>query len=275
MRMVRAEAYAGRLPSAVHIVALQTRAHGMASLCREGGELLCRRILLEAMLAASGALGSVAWTPNRDAKSSPGTPLGSKPLEKSEREYLEELIETYLAIPSWEKGALAVEMAQAAAPLAARLGAPAFGGNLLASLAPEVPDGELSDHLLLAAETFLGGQNWARARIVTEYAQTRLGQKAFRTSRWTAVLRALAGRAEEDEVSPVVREAIEAELIATIEDLKKARGALARAESVLGGARDATSARELAAKDSAPSANAKADTAMNTASGNATKEAKR
>ena len=48
------------------------------------------------------------------------------------KEDVEQLLETYLAIPSWEKGPWAIEMAQAAAPLAARLGATAFGGNYAA-----------------------------------------------------------------------------------------------------------------------------------------------
>lgn len=185
-----------------------------------------------------------------------GTASAMKPLDQPEREYLEELIETYLAIPSWEKGPLAIEMAQAAAPLAARLGATAFGGNLLASLAPEVPNAQLSDHLLLATETFLGGQNWARARIVTEYAQTRLGPKGFKSARWSAALRTLSGRAEEDEVSPAVRAAIEAELIATLSDLKNARSTLARVASMRGGARDAIGARESASKAGAATATA-------------------
>ncbi len=251
LRAARAEAYAGRLPSAAHVLARQVRAHGMASVCREGGELLCRRILLEAMRAAEIAFDPVIPNSKRDAQpSSRRSSTVMPPLEKAEREYLEELVETYLAIPSWEKGPLALEMAESAAPLAARLGAPAFGGNLLAALAPQVPDAQLADHLLLAAETFMRGPEWARARLVAEYAQSRLGGKgrgkggnsALRSPRWTAVYRALALRAEQDEVSPSVRAAIETEFAATLEDLRKASETIEKADSVLGGTRAAKSA---------------------------------
>jgi hypothetical protein len=288
LRGARAEAYAGRLPSAIHMIARQVGEHGMASICREGGELLCRRILLEAMRAAEAINAMNPGNPTRpslpirpaDAKAfaevkPPGAaPAGSKSVEKTGDEYLEELLETYLEMPSWEKGQLAVELSQAAAPLAARLGAPGFGGNLLASLAPEVPDAQLSNHLLLATETFLKGKNWARARIVAEYAQTRLGAKgkdsdkrarkgarddagagaaggldsaqALRDPRWVAVFRMLKERAEGDEVSPEVQAAVEAELAGTLIELKNARAAMDKAESVLGSARDARASREPA-----------------------------
>ncbi len=246
MRAARAEAYAGRLSSAARIVARQARDHGMTSICREGGDRLCRRIVLEAMGMALLEVGPVAGMVVRGAGAAAGPRPTARPLEKAERENIEELIETYLSFPSWEQGEMAVEMAQAAAPLAARLGAPAFAGSLLASLAPFVPAAQLSDHLLLAAETFMFGEHWARARIVSEYAQIRLGPKNLKTARWAAVLRTLTGRADEDEVPPAVRAAIEAELVLTLAELKNARGALAKAEGVLGGARDAKSARRPA-----------------------------
>ncbi|MES1204924.1 MAG: hypothetical protein ABUS79_03215 [Pseudomonadota bacterium] len=243
MRAARAESYMGRLPSAAHIIAAQVRAHGATSICREDGEALCRRILLAAMRGAGATTLLTSALPAARAKSHAGGGGGKPPaLDKDERAYLEELIETYLALPSWEKGPLAVDMAQAAAPLAARLGAYAFGGNLLASLAPEVPDRQLPEHLLLAAETFLAGQNWARARIVTEYAQTRLGAKGMKGARWIAVFRTLSGRSDENEVSPAVRAAIETELAATLSDLKKTRIIMAKAASLTGGAHAARQA---------------------------------
>lgn len=251
IRGARAEAYSGRLPSAAHIIARQVRAHGAVSVCREGGELLCRRILLQAMQAAQSALNPL-W-PMMDQAARAAAARKRPALEKPERDYLEELLETYLALPSWEKGPLAVEMAQAAAPLAARLGAPVFGGNLLASLAPQVPDAGLSDHLLLAAETFMEGNNWARARIVAEYAQSRLAGKigpsgkgkrkpgltSLQNARWDAVFRTLALRAAQDEVTPAERAAIEAEFAATLEELKRARVVRDKVESVLRSAREA------------------------------------
>jgi hypothetical protein len=207
--------------------------------------------LLEAMRGAEAAFDPVLSNPKGGAQMSLRWSSAPKPpLEKAEREYLEELLETYLALPSWEKGPFALDMAESAAPLAARLGAPAFGGNLLASLAPEVPDAQLADHLLLAAETFMRGPEWARARLVAEYAQSRLGgtgkgkrgDSALRSPRWMAVYRALALRAEQDEVSPSVRAAIETELAATLDELRKTRETLEKADSVLLGTRAAKSA---------------------------------
>ncbi|MEO7669805.1 MAG: hypothetical protein ABIW57_10735 [Polyangia bacterium] len=275
IRAARAEAYAGRLPSAAQVIARQVKAHGAASVCREDGELLCRRILIAAMRAADAAVnprwlasGGTGGSGGSEGKS--GTPK-KPPLEGPEREYLEQLVETYLALVGWDKGPMAVDLAQAAAPLASRLGAPAFGGNLLAAMAPQVPDAQLSDHLLLAAETFLDGDNWARARIVVEYAQSRLppselkrtrrsgaagssdgsGKSAAGSSasaasagalqgaRWNAVFQALAAAAAQDEVSPAQQAAIDVEFRSTVNELKRARELAERARSVLNGTRDA------------------------------------
>ncbi|MEP6652751.1 MAG: hypothetical protein ABJA82_05305 [Myxococcales bacterium] len=267
IRAARAEAYAGRLPSAAQVIARQVSAHGAASVCREDGELLCRRILVAAMRAADAAVNP-RWlasgsSGSRGSRGKSGTP--KKPLlEAPEREYLEQLVETYLALVGWDKGPMAVELAQAAAPLASRLGAPAFGGNLLAAMAPQVPDVQLSDHLLLAAETFLDGDHWARARIVVEYAQSRLPAKelgrarrtgaagasdgpgnsarsvgALQGARWNAVFQALAAAAAQDEVSPAQQAAIDAEFRSTVNELKRARELAERARSVLNGTRDA------------------------------------
>ena len=111
----------------------------------------------------------------------------------------------------------------------------------------------LSDHLLQAAEIFLEGENWARARIVAEYAQTRLGDKGLPGPRWAAVLRMVTGRADDDEIPPQVREAIEAEMAATLADLKEARSVLGQVGSLLGSTRQARESREAA-----PSATGKA-----------------
>jgi hypothetical protein len=254
LRAARAEAYAGRVSSAARLIAKQSREHGMPSICREGGELLCRRLLLEAMREAStSALTPAALAGPRHKLAE----LTSSPEahERARREYYEELLEAYLNIPSWEKGPLAVEMAQAAAPLAVRMGATGFAGNLLASLAPAVPDAQLSEHLLQAAETFLRGQNWPRARLVAEYARSRLappGAKGKRESgraggvagswsnpRWAAVFRRLDERAEEEEVTPEVRALIEKELEATLVELKNARGAIENAEGLRASAKAA------------------------------------
>ena len=104
----------------------------------------------------------------------------------------EAALDVYLALPGWDQGPLAVELSQAAAELAARLGAPVFGGNLLAAAAPVVPAALRADHLLRAAELFLDGGDTARTRLVLEYAETRIAKR--RAPRWAAV-RAAAGGA--------------------------------------------------------------------------------
>ena len=255
MRAARAEAYAGRVSSAARIIAKQSREHGMPSICREGGELLCRRLLLEAMREASTSALSPAALAGPKFKLAE---LTSSPdaHERALRAYHEELLEAYLNIPSWEKGPLAVELAQAAAPLAVRMGAPGFAGNLLASLAPAVRDDQLSEHLLQAAETFLRGQNWPRARLVAEYARSRLaplggkgkregGRNGLGTSwnspRWAAVFRRLDERADEEDVTPEVRAAIEKELEATLAEIKNARNAIDNAEGLRASAEAAKS----------------------------------
>jgi hypothetical protein len=268
MRAARAEAYAGRLPSAAHIIAKQARDHGMASICREGGELLCRRLLLEAMREAptTSVAAIVAREPPKRGEGGAGGELSTEAAERAVRAYDDELLEAYLNLPGWEKGPLAYELAQAAAPLAMRLGAPGFAGNLLASLAPVVPDAQLSEHLLQAAETFLRGQNWARARLVADYARSRLappgpkgtgrggksrgngdGERggwsaSLASPRWAAVFRRLNERAEEEVVSPEVRAAIEAEVATTVAEIKNARGAIENAEDLLASAKAAKAA---------------------------------
>jgi hypothetical protein len=272
LRSARAEAYAGRLPSAERIIVRQARARGRESICRDDGDLLCRRILLEAMReAGSGpALAAAAAAPI--VKSVGGVGAQARPrggdttsLDIGDRAYVEDLIESYLALPSWEKGPLAVELAQAAAPLAIRLGATTFAGNLLASLAPEVPRERLSDHLLQSAETFLRGQNWARARVVAEYAQTRLKKSELEAPRWRGVLRKLNGRGDEEEVSPATRAAIEAEMIATRAALKDARTVLGEVDGVIETARAAQKVRKSPAPRTTPAAPSTSTPAAGTA----------
>jgi hypothetical protein len=116
---------------------------------------------------------------------------------------------------------------------------------------------------LLAAETFMNGENWPRARIVVEYAQSRLdgksskgkgkgdgnsGGQSLRSPRWLAVLRALSWHAEQDEVAPAVRAAIEAEFVATMDELKKSRETMGKVEGVLKAANASAAASTKAAK---------------------------
>ena len=271
LRAARAEAYSGRIPSAVWLIAEQARAHGVAVTCREGAELLCRRILLEALqLATSGpsvrpsadegapaprapgaraaagtataaAIAAKAPTPTapetaaaaaeKPEAASAGDPAFAGATD--EAAYLDELMELYLSIPRWYEGPLAIELGQAAARVAVRLGAPSFAGSLLSSLAPIVPEAKLGEHLLLTAQIFVAGQQWARARIIVEYAQVRLHRKKLAGPQWATVIRTLSAQLEENDITPVLRGTIDAEADATMNEIAGAEGVMDKAKRFL------------------------------------------
>jgi hypothetical protein len=191
-RAVRAEALEGRLPSAIRLLSEQIHATGAASVCREGGEAICRGVVVEAMRQGLVALNGGGAHADADADANgDGAAQATKDAEA--------VLDTYLSLPGWDQGPLAVELSQAAAELAARLGAPVFGGNLLSAVAPSVPPGQRSDHLVRAAELFLDGDDLARARLVIEYAETRIGKR--RSPRWIAMQKTLAARMAAEETA--------------------------------------------------------------------------
>jgi hypothetical protein len=212
MRSARVETYMGRTSAAIDIMTRQSRAQGLASICRENGEILCRRIVLAGL---------------RESEARRGKPTA----EEAARD--DGLIELYLNLPGWDKGPFALEMGQAAAPVIARAGATMFAGNLLSALAPQVPPARLGEHLLLTTETFLAGQNWARARLVVEYAETRLPAQTLATPRWSKAVRLATGNGDLSEVSPAVRGAIENEASTISAVLKESQAALGKARAVL------------------------------------------
>ncbi|HEX2657574.1 MAG TPA: hypothetical protein VHU40_04855, partial [Polyangia bacterium] len=166
MRAARAEAYMGRVPSAIRIIGAQVQAHGAGSLCREEAELLCRRILLQAMRAAVGP--QALQDPDYAAEAAARKEMDVHDALKApdDRYDFDNLMLIYFSLPSWDRGPLAVELAQAAAAVAQRMGAPGFAGNLLASSAREIPDARLSHHLLMAANAFIRAEDFVRARVV-------------------------------------------------------------------------------------------------------------
>ena len=283
IRGVRAEAFTGRLESATRMLWQMIRGGSLAVVCREGGEIICRRVLLEAMhqltlarspdggeakpaapiaaatvavAAAAGAkLAAAPTVPSSSAptaKAAPATPpaASSAPSPaapsspkavpaaakavlgrtapggkappaaddavREEPSVAEMAIEAYLSLPRWDHGPLAPELSEAAADLARHVGAPVFGGNILAAVAPEVGAAMLPAHLLRAAELYLDGDDIARTRLVIEYAHTRMGKKL--SSRWNALekrLDARVAREEEDsEAEPHLKVSIDAEQIA-------------------------------------------------------------
>jgi len=279
MRAARAEAYLGRLRSAVKIMADQIQAHGVSSLCRENADLLCRRILLLAMREAvmppeptpGGATKAVAVRGTAEgAVSEPGAkargPAGARgqgagrggepgddgesgesaeegedgAVVVTEPDHLTNLMQVFFALPSWERGPLAVDLSQGAAAVALKMGAPGFAGNLLISAAREVPRERLSSHLLLAVEAFLRSGDVVRARVVAEYVEMRLGPKGRGGDRWRAALKVLGQQDDEDDLIPEVRAEIEKEVEASLEGLRDARAALEKARGVMRGVKDAS-----------------------------------
>jgi hypothetical protein len=254
MRGARAQAYLGHVAEAVRMLADQIEAHGVSSVCREEAELLCRRLLLQGMREAvrgpvAHAGPSVAAVP---AGSGAGGSSGADPAAKAataaeeQRVFEENLMQTYMDLPSWDKGPLAVDLAEAGAVVAIRMGAPDFAGNLLASSAREVPDARLSDHLLAAVEAFLRAEDLVRARVVAEYMRSRLGPRARISERWKVALKMLAARSEEDEMTASLRDQLEKETLATLAGLKDAETAAKKATALM------TSLKAAAKKDAKP-----------------------
>jgi hypothetical protein len=288
IRGVRAEAFAGRLDSATKMMWQMIRNGSLQWVCRDAGEVVCRRVLIQAMREAANAEDEAAQEPPKEPaapdkvtataapSSSPdaGAPasavvpaatnvrvaaapsaeksgekparsvglvtfaVGAKPAAAQSREGkasgaselspAEMAFEVYLALPAWDHGPLAPELSEAAADLARHIGAPVFGGNILSAVAPEVGAAELPAHLYHAAELYLDGDDLARARLVIEYARTRIGKKM--PPRWVALEKKIAARSasEEEAVNePSPKITIDPEAIAR--ELTAARAASARA----------------------------------------------
>ena len=254
MRQARTQAYLGHVPEAVRILSDQIDAHGAESVCREEAEFLCRRILLQGMreavrapvapakaavaapekVAASGA-GGAGGASGSDAAAKAAALAKADAAAEQQRNFEEHLMQSYLELPNWDKGPLAVDLAEAGATVAIRMGAPDFAGNLLASTAREVPDARVSEHLLAAVEAFLRAEDLVRARVVAEYMGTRLGPKARVSDRWRAALKTLAARSEEDEMTAALRDQIEKETQATLAGLRDADSAAKKVVTLMSG----------------------------------------
>ena len=122
-----------------------------------------------------------------------------KVLEEPGKDGAVEALETYLALPGRTEGPLALILIHAAAEKAAALGAPVFAGNVMASSAQVVDTSnkdQLGDFLLRTVELYLVGGDRTRARVVTEFAETRLGRAKMTGARWKAVLSEFQGNDE-------------------------------------------------------------------------------
>jgi hypothetical protein len=194
LRAARVAAYVDNFPQAmVHLRGAIEAAHGG---CEGSTQLYCRQLLLK-VLEQPGKDGGV------------------------------EALETYLALPGRTAGPLALVLMRAAVEKAAELGAPIFAGNLLASSAQTVEASNqdlLGDFLLRTMELYLAGGDRTRARVVGEYAETRLGRAKMASVRWKAVLGEL--QRSDDDVATVRTQLVAGEVT---RDITLAYTALARA----------------------------------------------
>lgn len=150
-------------------------------------------------------------------------------LEHPSEEAASEAMEVYLDVPERDRGPYSRDLVRAAADKAALIGAPVFGGNLLAASVPWEGATELPDHLLRAAELYLLGHDKPRARVVYEYADSRIGQKLMVGRRWGAI-RGEVGRIDADD-RPVIgpHDMLELE---SLKDMAAAITAVARSRRV-------------------------------------------
>jgi hypothetical protein len=162
LRGARAAAYVGAVKEAM--TSLLDLMRDNPHLCDTYTRSLCRRLVLFALRF-----------PDRDGAS--------------------ESLEAYLNLPSRTDGFLCIELVRAAAERALDLGAPFFGANLLAASLPwvEAADADATGDLLLrSAEMYLVANDPARARILFDYVDGRIGRKRMTGPRWAAVIAAVA-----------------------------------------------------------------------------------
>lgn len=155
-RGARAQAFGGNYFRAVEMLRRRLELADETEFCQDLVAPLCRRLILAALRKVDVAQGR-------------------------------KVLEVYLMLPNRAVGPVAVELAGAAAEMAAKLGAPVFGANLLAAVTGEVPAADMQAHLLRAAELYLMGQDPVRARVILEFAESKNLEKAMRAPRWTHV----------------------------------------------------------------------------------------
>jgi hypothetical protein len=197
----RVDIYGGRTNLAIRwLKNLISRGGGA---CTTIGQAYCRRLILAAL-------------------EDPGPDKGQAALE------------LFLSLPDRLGGPFAVDLARAAAEIAAALGAPVFAGNLYASVAGIVPDGEFASHSQRMVELYLQGEDRPRAQLVLDYAETRIHRRELAMGKWVELRRHLTGpSAAERELER--RERIEREIIGAeaARDLADAVRVLARSRTQL------------------------------------------
>ena len=165
-----------------------------------------------------------------------------------------EALETYLALPNRHDGPLSLQLLNAAVDKVAKMGAPVFAGNLLAASSQIMATlrKPLSEDLLLKnAELYLAGLDRTRARVVVEYAETRLGRAKLVGPRWNTVL----AQVQEGAPDPIEEARVNVVAGEVTRDLTTAYTAVARANSVLveaAAVKEETTVKTEPAKEKAP-----------------------
>ena len=203
LRLVRVDAFSGRSGDVLRRISQILERSRESGGCVTLGRRFCRRILLWALKQQAEDGGMTA-------------------------------IETYLNLPGRTEGVYAMEMAHAAGEKAAGLGAPIFAGNLLASVAAEVPITRMSEHLALTAEYYYRGKDIPRGQLVLEYADTRLTAKERKNPRWAGLFRDYERlRAVGNDGGLKARITHELLMAESARDLAEATSALARLKAEL------------------------------------------
>lgn len=201
LRRARVAVFTDKRAEAIQAIARTMPPYGVAGGCDKLGRSFCRRLVLYLVETADRASTLAA-------------------------------IELYVTLPGRTQGPLAARLARAVADKAMEIGAPAFGANVLASVAATLDPAEVPEHLLRTAELYVRAQDAIRARVIVEYAETRLGPRVLRQPRWMAVRGALAGSASPDgDGAPSPAQELEVLSAEVTKDVAAAWGALARLRS--------------------------------------------
>ena len=195
LRAARAAAYLDDFPQAM--ISLRKAIESAHGGCDGATQLFCRHLLL-------------------------------KVLEELDKDGLQEALETYLVLPGRTQGTLALNLIHVAAEKVAALGAPVFAANLMAASAQVVDasnSGVFGEFLLRTMELYLVGGERTRARVVSEFAETRLGRAKMTGPRWKVVLNQLQ-ESDEPPSTAARTQLVDGEIT---RDLTLAYTALARA----------------------------------------------
>ncbi len=203
LRHARALAFRGELEAAAAILTKEASSCGLAP-------DLCSRIAVEAMRS-------------------------DRPLDTTAG------LSLYLRLPDRTSGPLTFDLSQSAAEVAAALGAPIFGANVLAIASDFAPATKLDAHLRRTAELYLEGDDRVRAGVIVDFARGRLSRGALGSKAWLAIHQRLLPSKEVDAPIPGVPEAA---LLEAEREVAAALRAVQEAASLRSQNHDAAPARD-------------------------------